>query len=479
MTTRLLPQSLFGRMVIVLVAGLLTAQVVTLVILLNERSRVDLDARTLRVAQRISDMIVTFDALTPGDRAILAPLISTRTFTVAIAPTDAGAAARETESDYTARAFAAALRKTLGADRLVATGTVGAAPAASATVDDLRASFSRRQAPALFAHARQDDRSLLYYTYMPPSTVGGYPPRVVYSLLVQLIIIVILTLVAVRWATRPLSDLAAAAEKIGAGGSPELDEAGPTEVREAARAFNRMQTRIATYVRDRTRLLAAISHDLKTPITRLRLRSELLADDALREKYVRDLEDMEAMVGRALEFAKGHDVREPSQPINVTALVESLQDDYREAGADVNVEGSARSFVGRPLAIKQALRNLIDNAVKYGGRARIIVADGDDALTIRIRDGGRGIPEDMLERVFDPFFRLEESRNPETGGTGLGLSIARNIADLHAGTLTLRNAEGGGLEATLVLPRVPAKQGGEGPVGSVFGHAQPGDTQLR
>jgi signal transduction histidine kinase len=462
MTARFLPQSLFGRMVIVLVAGLLTAQVVTLVILLNERSRVDLDARTLRVAQRISDLIVTFDALTPGDRAILAPLISTRTFTVSIAPTDADTAAREAD-DYTGRAFAAALRKTLGTNRLVATGTVGAPQSASDTFDDLRASFTRQRAPALFALARLDDHSLLHFTYLPPSTVGGYPPRVVYALLVQLIVIVILTLVAVRWATRPLSDLAAAAEQIGAGGSPELDEAGPTEVREAARAFNRMQTRIATYVRERTRLLAAISHDLKTPITRLRLRSELLADDALREKYVRDLEEMETMVGRALEFAKGHDVREPAQPINVTALVESLQDDYREAGATVEVEGSARSFVGHPLAIKQALRNLIDNAVKYGERARIIVADSDEALTIRIRDSGRGIPDEMLERVFDPFFRLEESRNPETGGTGLGLSIARNIAELHAGTLTLRNAEGGGLEATLTLPRLAVRLSGDAP----------------
>jgi signal transduction histidine kinase len=165
--------------------------------------------------------------------------------------------------------------------------------------------------------------------------------------------------------------------------------------------------RISNYLRDRTRLLAAISHDLKTPITRLRLRSELLADEQLKEKFVRDLQEMETMVGRALEFAKGQDVREPIQPINVVALVESLQDDYREGGARVEVEGTARSFFGRPLAIKQCLRNLVDNAVKYGGRARIILADAEEKLTIRIRDAGRGIPENMLERVFDPFFRLE------------------------------------------------------------------------
>ena len=454
----LLPKSLFGRMVIVLVGGLLIAQMLSLAILLDERSRLDLDARALRVAQRISDMLVTFDSLSADERATLAPLISTRLFTVSVAPPDPAPATREAESDYTAKAFAAALRASLGADRLIATGTVvPKATPADSRFEEFRP-FVGRQSPPLFAQVRLDDASRLYFTYLPPATAGGIPQRVVIALLTQLIVIVILTLLAVRWATRPLSDLAAAAEKIGTNvDSPPLDEAGTIEVRDAARAFNRMQTRIATYLRDRTRMLAAISHDLKTPITRLRLRSELLADEALKEKFVRDLQEMESMVGRALEFAKGQSVHEPPQPINVVALVESLQDDYREGGATVEVEGTARSFVGRPLAIKQCLRNLVDNAIKYGGQARIILADGDQKLSIRIRDAGRGIPDEMLERVFDPFFRLEGSRNRDTGGTGLGLSIARNVAETHAGTLVLRNAAEGGLEATLTLPRQVAE----------------------
>ena len=451
----LLPKSLFGRMVIVLVGGLLSAQMLSLAILLDERSRLDLEARAQRVAQRIGDMVVTFDSLTPDERVTLAPLISTRTFNVSVAQADPAPATREAESDDTAKAFAAALGTSLGADRLVGTGVVASRTAqADSRFDDLRGAFSGRRAPSLFAQVRLTDGSRLYFTYLPPATAGGIPMRVAIALLTQLLVIVVLTLVAVHWATRPLSDLAAAAEKIGTNvDSPPLDEAGTIEVRDAARAFNRMQTRIATYLRDRTRMLAAISHDLKTPITRLRLRSELLADDALREKFVRDLQEMESMVGRALEFAKGQDVREPPQPINVVALVESLQDDYREGGASVEVEGTARSYVGRPLAIKQCLRNLVDNAIKYGGKARIILSDGDTKLSISIRDAGRGIPEEMLERVFDPFFRLEESRNRDTGGTGLGLSIARNVAETHAGTLVLSNAAGGGLEATLTLPR--------------------------
>jgi signal transduction histidine kinase len=455
---RYLPRSLWGRLVAVLMAGLITAQMLSLAILLSERARVDLDARATRVAQRISDLVVTMESLSEVDRATLAPLLSNRVFSVSVTPVVDLKSAHELEPDNTARTFAAALSKSVGPRKLVATGIVPVPAPAGDRADEFRGPFASRQSPALTAQVMLDDKSRLYFTYIPPPTVGGVPSHVVTALLAQLVIVVILSLIAVHWATRPLSDLAQAAEKIGTRvDTPPLDEAGPTEVREAARAFNRMQMRIAIYLRDRTRLLAAISHDLKTPITRLRLRSELLADDDLREKFVRDLQEMETMVGRALEFAKGQDVKEPVQPINVVALVESLQDDYREGGANVEVEGTARSFAGRPLAIKQCLRNLVDNAVKYGGRARIILADAEEKLTIRIRDAGRGIPENMLERVFDPFFRLEESRNRDTGGTGLGLSIARNVAETHAGTLVLHNAEGGGLEATLTLPRHAAE----------------------
>jgi signal transduction histidine kinase len=411
--------------------------------------------RALRVAQRITDSVQIFDSLTPAERATLAPLISSRAFTVTVSPQVSTVVATETELDSTARTFAGALRGMLGEQRLIATGAQSADAA-----DEFRTPFSSRPARPLYARVLLDDGTLLNFSYLPPSTSGGIPPRVLLALLGQLVIIVILTLVAVRWATRPLSDLAAAAEKIGVNtDSPPLDESGPAEVRHAARAFNRMQTRIASHLRDRTRLLAAISHDLKTPITRLRLRSELLADEKLKEKFVRDLQEMETMVGRSLEFAKGTDASEPAQPINVVALVESLQEDYREGGALVEVEGSAHSFVGRPLAIKQCLRNLVDNAVKYGGRAKIILADADEALSIRIRDAGKGIPEEMLERVFDPFFRLEESRNRDTGGTGLGLSIARSVAEAHAGNVVLRNVVDGGLEAILTLPRAKPAPG--------------------
>jgi len=259
----------------------------------------------------------------------------------------------------------------------------------------------------------------------------------------------------VRWVTRPLHRLADAAEALGRDiNRPPLPENGPLEVRRAAKAFNSMQERLARYIRNRTGILTAMSHDLKTPITRLRLRAELLEQPELREKFVRDLSEMEHMVNSTLGFMRGLDDREPLQPIDVRALAEALQADAEELGHSVDVVGEPRSpFSGKSEGLKRALQNLLDNAIRYGGDAQIAIDDQVDVLTIAVSDRGPGIPESELERVFEPFYRLESSRNPGTGGTGLGLSIARNIAQSMGGELTLHNREDGGLEARLSLPR--------------------------
>jgi signal transduction histidine kinase len=197
-----------------------------------------------------------------------------------------------------------------------------------------------------------------------------------------------------------------------------------------------------------------MSHDLKTPITRLRLRAELLDDAELRAKFVNDLEEMEAMVGSALDFMRGVDQQAPAQPVDVMALLESLQADAREIGSDVAIEGAVEApYRGHAQTLKRCIGNLIDNAVKYGKRATLVVADTPAELTITVRDEGPGIPEAELERVFEPFYRLDASRNRATGGSGLGLTIARNIARAHGGETVLRNRAGGGLDAVLTLPR--------------------------
>ncbi len=274
------------------------------------------------------------------------------------------------------------------------------------------------------------------------------------TLAVLLATVLLLSFVAVRWVTRPLNLLASAADELGRDiNRAPLPEDGPAEVGRAAHAFNTMQRRLVRFIDERTRLLTAMSHDLKTPLTRMRLRAEMLEDGALREKFEADLLEMEAMVGETLEFMRGLSGREPAQPVDVMALLESLQADNEAMGRAVALEGRVtRPWRGAPQRLRRCLANLVDNAVLYGQRAEIAVDEGDDRLTIRVRDHGPGMPEAELEKVFEPFYRLEGSRSRATGGTGLGLSIARSIAQAHGGDVRLRNHEQGGLEAILTLP---------------------------
>jgi signal transduction histidine kinase len=312
---------------------------------------------------------------------------------------------------------------------------------------------------AFIAQVRLRDGALVTFDSRQPAQTQNWPYRLLLSLAVLLVAVVAVSLVAVRWATRPLNALADAADELGTNiNRAPMAEEGPVEVVRAARAFNTMQARLAGYVRDRTRVLAAMSHDLKTPVTRLRLRAELLEDPQVRVKFTKDLDEMESMVGATLDFLRGQEVGEPVQPVDVTALLESLQADMAEIGGPVRIEGNARAlFPGRPQAMKRCLANLIENAVKYGKSAVVAIDDNDSRLEIRIRDEGPGLPQAELEKVFEPFYRVESSRSRETGGTGLGLTIARSVAEAHGGSLVLSNRAGGGLEARLILLRsVPA-----------------------
>ena len=256
-----------------------------------------------------------------------------------------------------------------------------------------------------------------------------------------------------RTITRPLGKLAVAAEAVGRGARVEpLPEEGGRELRAATRAFNSMQERLRRDLDSRTRVLAAMSHDLRTPLTRLRLRVESIDDEALRARCEADLDEMSNMIRGALGVFRGLNDDEAATPIDINALLESLRTEFSEMGGTVTLIGSANApYGGKPLALKRCLANLIGNAIQYGGEANITVEDGA-TLTIRIRDRGPGIPPESLEQVFEPFFRLESSRSRDTGGTGLGLSIARDIAQAHGGAITLKNVEPG-LEAVLTLPR--------------------------
>jgi signal transduction histidine kinase len=214
-----------------------------------------------------------------------------------------------------------------------------------------------------------------------------------------------------------------------------------------------MQERMQRHVDSRTRVLAAMSHDLKTPLTRLRLRMATLNDADLQTRVDRDLDEMEGMVHGALALLRGLNDDEPAEAVDINELLAALQGEFAEMGTSFELQGRARAlYAGKPMALKRCLTNLISNASKFGGGVSVTVEDST-ALVISVRDQGPGIPAEHLARVFEPFYRVESSRNRDTGGTGLGLCIARDIAQAHGGSLTLSNLPQRGLQATLTLPR--------------------------
>ena len=268
-----------------------------------------------------------------------------------------------------------------------------------------------------------------------------------------------LTLWAVRRLTAPVRTLAAAAEALGRDvNAPPLPEGGPTEVATAAAAFNTMAARIRRFVQDRTELLTAIGHDLRTPITRMKLRAEFVEDEEQRAKMLADLEELEAMVSATLAFGRDARTTEPVTSLDIVELLRTVLDEAADAWPDradkLSYEGPSHvTMRARPLALKRALANLVANAILYGGGARArLVPPSDGVAVIEIEDDGPGIPPSELERVFEPFHRGEPSRSRETGGVGLGLPIARNIFRAHGGDVTLANRTMGGLKATVTLP---------------------------
>lgn len=270
---------------------------------------------------------------------------------------------------------------------------------------------------------------------------------------------VLMALWATRRLTRPVRDLAQAAERLGRDvNAVPLPEDGPQEVAQAARAFNTMAARIRRFVGDRTQMLAAIGHDLRTPITRLKLRAEFMDDDEQRRKMLADLDEMEAMINATLAFARDDAATEPTTALDLAALARTVLDEAADARPELadrlGYEGPERLTVRvRPVAMKRALANLVGNAMSYGASARILLSPPErGSVRLAVEDDGPGIPEDQIEAVFQPFRRLETSRNRETGGVGLGLPIARNIFRAHGGDVVLFNRAEGGLRALGTLP---------------------------
>ncbi len=297
----------------------------------------------------------------------------------------------------------------------------------------------------------------------PPFYAPSLPtPLLVVDYLIRLLVIAAAAWLGARWLAAPVRRLVAASSTLGVSlGAdaplPTLDErTGTFEVREAARVFNRMARELDATFRARGLLMASLSHDLRTPLTRMRMRLETESESLVAARCIVDVREMSELIETALDVFRNAGNDEPLRPVDVTALARSMVDDMAEAGAAVTLHGDTAIVLARPVALRRVLANLLENAIRYGTSADVGVDADGERVRVRIDDRGPGIAPALLEQVFQPFFRVEASRNRASGGSGLGLYIARDLLRRQGGDVTIANRPGGGLRAEIVLPRGPS-----------------------
>jgi signal transduction histidine kinase len=433
---RLLPGSLFYRVTLIIVVGLAVAQLLTFAAIRYERNVALRELMMIGIERDIASSVAILDRLPATERAAWLDRLERRNYRFVLGGSAQG---REPESPVS-RQFAAAIVQAMRPFEIVKVAEVAWPP------EGLQIQVRLSDGSSVVVHAMR--------VGMP---VSGW---VMWLLAVQLLVLAVCAWYAVRLVTRPLAQLSAAADELGPDLKAQaLAEDGPSEVAHAARAFNAMQQRIAGYMAERVEILAAISHDLQTPITRMRLRTELMDNEHDREKFRQDLDAMNSLVREGVTYARTlHGATEPPLRIDADALLESMVADYEDVGQQVRLEGRAGApIVSRPNALRRILMNLIDNALKFGTDVRLRVDAGSGKLVLAVLDNGPGIPPDELEAVLKPFYRVESSRNRSTGGTGLGLAIAHQLAMAMGAELTLANRAEGGLEARLTLTAAPSR----------------------
>jgi signal transduction histidine kinase len=429
---RLWPRSLFGRLALIFLVGLVAAHALSFWLVFMERGHAARSMMANYLARDTASSVAILERVPPEERAAWLPRLERRNYRFVLgAPLPAAAS----ESPL-ARQLSGAVTQVLGPSYQVL------------------ASEPAQPGVQMRLHLQLKDGTPLAIELMEPAMQVS--PWVVGVLAAQLALLLLLTWYAVRLATRPLQRLADAADALGPATSAQpLSEEGPREVEQAARALNALQARVASYLAERMQILAAVSHDLQTPITRMRLRADLLDDTALRDKLQGDLNAMQALVQEGITYARSaHSANEPPVRADLHALLDSLVCDYTDAGRAVRLlDMPGLTVQTRPQALRRIAGNLVDNALKFAGEAEIAVtADAAGAVCIAVRDRGPGIPADQLQAVLKPFYRLENSRSRDTGGAGLGLAIALQLAEALGGRLALANREGGGLEVCLHLP---------------------------
>jgi protein-histidine pros-kinase len=439
----LFPRSLFSRLMLIWLVGISLVLSTSSALFVSERGRIGLKAMREGIAQEIASNADILDNLTPDERRRSLGRQSHQRMRLSMRPLSG-----HLEPQANDHPLVEALRQAMPKRQVVLY--------VHRQDDDPRSNAH----PLLVATVSLADGALLNARLpgmVPPPRFFEAPHyKPFMTALIALVIGVgFFTWVCVRIATQPLTKLAAAARALGE--NPErapLEPNGPLEVIQATLAFNQMQQRISAHMRERTRILAAISHDLQTPITRLRLRAEMVDDESLKTRIQVDLDAMQTLIREGLDYARSMENHTPQQPIDLNSLLAVLADEAADMGWAVNMSGNASTpYIGQPGALRRALWNLIENGVKFGDEVDIALDEVPECYSIVIRDHGPGLPEEEMERVFEPFYRTESSRNRETGGTGLGLAITRNLLHIQNGTVTLVNHPAGGLVATVILPR--------------------------
>jgi signal transduction histidine kinase len=470
------PASLLGRLTLVMVAGLLVTQLAANAIWsgqLRAKARVEAQSAAQYVAHSAAAAIRFYRSLPLSYRVLVIQQMREMGGTRFFAHLNhAYVPVTEIAPHPLAESVKATLGATLKSDlpHLPAARLAFAWPDQLAVSEDAHLSdlpdawvqhillVQPEPAPILVIQTELEPGNWLYMAALMPNPyfLSGNDPWAWDRLALQglsLAAVLLLCLLVVRWITRPLAALSDAAGAFGQGEhAPPLPETGSREFINTARAFSAMRERIQRYIEDRERLFISISHDLRTPITRLKLRSELLDDEDLRNEFEEDLDELDMMVKGALQCVKDSDIHENPAEIKLDALLARMGRSARLAGHEVRFEESGLTVRGKPLALKRAIGNLLDNALYYGKRAEISTRTEPGAVAIAVRDHGPGVPEDALASLFDPYIRLEHGREQNDNGMGLGLGIARGVIEAHGGQLILENHPEGGLHATIRLP---------------------------
>ena len=451
---RFLPRSLIAQMALLIGLALLVAQLVNFALILNERQKVSLAQNQGPAITRFASVATDFSDAPAEFKGAVLEDASRRGARFVLEPSPAVDVADAREPRVEARLAETLSQAGVAASEVRAVSRTEARPsrARGPRAEGREAPPGRGEQDVLVLSA-QVDGGWLNGRLPTPRGDPWLAGRLGAATLILYVIVLGMTLLVAMRLARPLRDLTRAAEAFhGRSLAPEVEPRGPADLRRAIEAFNAMNRRVTALLDEKDRMLGAIGHDLRTPLASLRIRAEGVEPAGERERMVATIEEMNAMLEDILVLARSGRAREEARPVDLGALAEAVAEEFHDLGQEVSVHAPERVVASvQPVLLRRAMRNLIDNALKYGGSAHVAVAAAGEGVTLSVSDSGPGLPAKQLEQVLEPFYRGEQSRSRETGGSGLGLAIARAIAESHGGALSLANGAPG-LIATITLP---------------------------